>query len=134
MDVLAAVLRGQDAALAHHADDAARREGAAAEAEEEKLVAGLVVADEEAVGVVNVVVEALADGAARDAIDRVARADALVVIDDLRHPGGIPLRHPVAEPDHVRRTGLVVGLLVGAVPGAVAAKDESFHEVPPTPR
>jgi len=126
--VVRGVLRREDAALADHAHHAARRERAAAEAEHEELVAELVVADEEAVGVVNVFLHALADRAAGDPVDGVAGADALVVVGDLRDAGEIMLGYPVGKAHDVRRTrpAVVIGLVRG-VPGAVAANDESFH-------
>ena len=62
----------EDAALADHAADAAHRERAAAEAEEVQLVPRLVVRHEEPVGVVDVLLQPLAEGAAGHPVERVA--------------------------------------------------------------
>src|SRR5918996_134635 len=116
----------EDAALADHAHDAARGERAAAEAEEEQLVVGLVVADEEAVGIVDVVLQALAERAPGHAIDEVPGADTLIVVEDLRNAPRA-LGGPVGEPHDVGRAGNALALLIGAVPRAVAADNQTLH-------
>src|SRR5690606_36384763 len=118
----------QDAALADHAGEAARGVGAAAEAEQEQLVAGLVVEHQEAVGLVEVVVQAAAEGAAGELVERAAGAHALVVEHQLRHRPGAA-RGEQRQLYHVGGAGLPVLLLVRAVPGAVAEDRDPFHVV-----
>src|SRR2546421_393633 len=97
----------EDAALANHAADAAHRERAAAEAEEKDLVARLVVGDEETVGVVDVVLDAAAEGAAAHAVDHVPGAHALVVVDHLQRaaPGAIAGRSRLVFSSRSRWSG-----------------------------
>jgi hypothetical protein len=75
---------------------------------------------------VDVVLEPLAERAARIPIDDVAGTDPLVVIDDL---GRVPitLGDAIGEPHHVGRARDTVVLLVSAIPRAVAANDQSLH-------
>jgi hypothetical protein len=99
LDGLAIAAHGRAAqysALADHAAQAPCRECAAAEAEDEDLVAALVVADEEAVRLVDVFLEPGPERAARETVEAVAGADTLIVIGDLRD-GAVAFRDTRGE-------------------------------------
>src|SRR2546421_3238848 len=117
----------EDAALANHAADAAHGERAAAEAEEKDLVARLVVGNEKTISVVDVVLDAAAEGAAAHSVDHVAGPYALVVVDHLQRAAGVALRDAVTELHDVGRAGHAVALLVGGVPRPVAAQHQPLH-------
>src|SRR5919199_5905424 len=112
----AAVLRKQDAAVAHQPCKAARGEGAAAEAEEPQLVAGLVVRDEPVVAVAHVAREPVAERAAADSLAEL-RAHAGLVLHELV----VRLDDGLLELADVRHRGPV-----RAVPGAVTEDDQAF--------
>ena len=57
---------------------------AAAESEDVDRIARLVVRDQEAIGVVDIRSQPVAERAAPDAVSKVARSDALIVVDDLQ--------------------------------------------------
>ena len=113
-----------NAGAADEADERARRKGAAAEAEGENLVARLVIEDEEAIGLANVIDQANAHRATAQL--RVADgAYSVIVIDDLRSSvlGARP--DALGDQDDVGRIGR--GELI---PRTVEAKDQSFHGTP----
>src|SRR6267143_5371746 len=119
----------EDPALADHAADAAHRVRAAAEPEQVDLVARLVIADEKAVGVVDVGFHPVAEGAAGQAVEEIAGADALIVVDHLQRRA-IALRDAVGDLHDVGGRRNAVALLVGAVPRSIAAQDQPFHRRP----
>ncbi len=98
-----------------------------AEPEEVDLVARLVVGEEEAIGVEDVVAQPTPERPTGEAIQKVSGADALIVEDDLRHSVRVTLGDAVRQLDHVRRAERALLLLVCPVPGPITADDEAFH-------
>jgi hypothetical protein len=115
--------------LVHEADERAHRERAAAEAEQKELVVRLEVVDDEAVEVADVVFDAGAERAARELVQRAARAEAVVIEDDLIDAVAIARAHGARDLRDVRRTALAGGLvdLVPDVPRAIGADHQALH-------
>ncbi len=131
------LVRERQAAIAQQPDQRARRVSAAREAEDEDFVARFVGADQEAVGLEDLVVEPPAKHAAADLVDRVAdaadiarRADPVDIEDLLRnsvrrHAVDRRLRQPKDvgdRPSLLRQHGPIA-----AVPGAVAENCNALH-------
>src|SRR5207253_9470540 len=120
-------LAPDDPALVDHSADAARGKRAAREAEDVDLVARLVVRHQKDVGVVDVLLEPRARGAAEELVLDVAGADSLIVVDDLLGAVRRALAEAVGDLDDVRRTRLAGDFLIGAIPRPVAAEHDSLH-------
>ena len=114
-----------DAAVVDHAAEAPDGVGAATEAEKEDLVAGGVVLNDVAVVVHDVLVEAFARGARRDAI--VVGADTPVVENLLRHAVAAQGFDGAGEAEDIGGD-VFFEILFGTVPGAIGADNDSlFH-------
>ena len=118
----------QNAALADHAQGATCRVGASTEAEQVDLIAGFIVLRDKLVSLLDVVVQAVAQGAAAKAIpERASDANTIDVVDALL--GGrlvwTALKYRVLELADVGllRFGRVV-------PGTVATDHDALHVEP----
>ena len=125
------MLPPQDAAVVDEADRAARGVGTAAEAEEEQLVTGFVVLDDEAVGLADVAGQPQGRDPTRQPLDR-RRADAPLVVDALPDAGRVLVGDAQRDLGDVGRAGPAAVLLVGGVPGAVAAQHQPLGHRPPS--
>jgi len=118
---------GQQADPADHPHEAAGGVGAAAEPEDEDLVTGLVVQCQEAVGGRHMGEEPQPESAAQHAVQPVpVGAHSSDVLDELLHVGtfpavGLDRARDLLDVRHV--------LVLGPVPGPVAADHESLHGV-----
>src|SRR5688572_23002083 len=114
-----------------HAAQAARRVGAAAEPEQEDQVAGAIIAAQPGIAGLDVAIEPDADAAAEDAADRPAvSADSRVVIFLLLDAILVAFGHQIEQPHDIGRSWDAAILLIGGVPGSVAANDEIRHDAP----
>src|SRR5205823_2798475 len=114
---------GQHPALADEPGKAACRERAPAEAEEVDVVVRLEVVGDEAVAVLDVLRETSAECAAGQLRDQPPlRADAGVVVDDLRHAVAAGREDGLREERDV-----VAGAAVAGIPGTVTADDNPLH-------
>ena len=116
----------KDAAVANEPDSAASGECTAAEAEEVQLVSGLVVVDQEAVALLDVARETDAEPAAEQPLAS-ARADAGLVVQELRVAGAVLVCERKRDLGHVRRSGNALINMVWAIPGPIAADDQTLH-------
>jgi hypothetical protein len=123
-------LAPENTAFPDHPYDAARRECSATETEEKEFVVAFVIRNEEPIGVVNVIFQTLAESASGVAVDQISGPYALVIVDNLRRRA-IALCNPVGDLDDVGGTRSAVMLLICAIPGSVATKNQSFHNKKP---
>lgn len=107
---------------------AAHREGAARKPEHRDPVPRLEVQREESVRLLHVAPQPDAQRTADEAVEPIAGADALVVIDQLR--GAVP-RAGQDGARHLGDVGRAAGL-IGGVPGAVAADDQQLRHRHPS--
>ena len=119
--------RGQQVALADHADGAAHGVGATGEAEQEDIVARLVILRDELVRLPHVVGEPDPECPSEHAVDEITGAHALIVVNALHDAVAVLRQHPAREFHHVGRAYHAAVRLVRRIPRAVAADDEAFH-------
>jgi hypothetical protein len=116
------VLLGEEPDQPDQAAETAHRVRAAREAEEKQLVARLIIVDEEAIRLLDVLGQAHAEEAADEPVQQIAGADPGVIEHDLGHPEVVGGTNGADHLDHVRW----VVLLVGPVPRSIAADDQSL--------
>jgi hypothetical protein len=118
----------ENARIADQPGEAAHGVSAAAEAEEVKLVAGLIVVDEEAVAIDHILEQPRAKCSADKAPGEI-RADAGLVMDDLRYAAASFRSQGSSDLEHIGRRGPAFVRIVFSVPGSVGADDEfSGHD------
>jgi hypothetical protein len=117
----------KDATFSDHSHDAPRRERPTAKAEEKEFVIRFVIRDQEAISIMDVILQSLPESASRVTVKHVSSAYPLVIVDDLWHCP-VVLRDPVTDFYDVCRTRYAVAFLVCTIPRAVAAKNESPHD------
>src|SRR5690606_35136137 len=104
----------------------ARRECSATEPEQVNFIAGLIIGNEEPVGVVDVLLEASAKGTPGPTIEPVPGTHALVIVNDLGD-WFVALRHPMYQTHDVARARCAIALLIRAIPRPVTTDDQPSH-------
>src|SRR3954452_9178447 len=126
---LTRVLAAQYPGVPHKAGQAACRERAPAEAKEVELVPRVVGLHQEPVAVDHVAGQAEAERATGEPL-KTARADALLVVDELLVSLGVLAGHAKGELGHVGGAAAAAAIAVRLVPGPVAADDEASAHAP----
>ena len=117
----------------HESGEAAHRESATAEAKQVELVAGFEAVHEKPVERPDVILHPVTERSTREPVRRPARANAVVIEDDLVDTVGRPAADGARDLGDVRRpaTPRLLVDLIAIVPGAVGANDDALHHCPP---
>ena len=120
-----------DTAIADHPDEGTRSIGPAGEAEDIDLVAGLIVEDQEHVGVDDVLDQTIAEPAA---INRLAieRADTLIIEDDLLDLFATLVSAEGDGLGHFHDIGDRPDSKIELIPSAVTTDDDALHDALPS--
>src|SRR5437588_1266783 len=118
----------------HEPSEGSDRERTAAEAEEIQLIIVVVVVNDEPVEITDIGFNTFTEGTTGEAVESTARANPVVVIDDLVDAPFVARNDSACDFGYIRRVALLRLLidLIADIPGAIGANGDAFHDTPRT--